>query len=78
MGHQKQQKTRNAKRTLSTKKVLYVIFPGEGVAIQVPMKKGQTRYWKILQTYSIEGIEKKILSETAPNQGFQTCPTSTL
>ena len=29
----------NAKRTSSAKKLLYEIFSGEGVAIQVPVKK---------------------------------------
>ena len=31
-----------AKRSLSTKKVLYAIFSGEGVAIKVPVKKGKS------------------------------------
>ena len=42
-----------AKRSLSTKKVLYAIFfSGEGVAIKVPVKKGKSitgKYYKDFQ-----------------------------
>ena len=48
---------------LSAKKVLYAIFSGEGIAILVPAKKGQTSNWKILQRCGIEEIEK-MLPET--------------
>ena len=55
-----------AKRSLSTKKVLYAIFfSGEGVAIKVPVKKGQKHHRKVLQRRSTEETEK-VLSETTP------------
>ena len=53
-----------AKRSLSTKKVLYAIFfSGEGIAIKVPVKKGQKHHRKVLQRRSTEETEK-VLSET--------------
>ena len=58
-----------AKRSLSTKKVLYaVFFSGEGVAIKVPVKKDKSitgKYYK----YSTEETEK-VLSETTPCHWF--------
>ena len=59
-----------AKRSLSTKKVLYAIFfSGEGVAIKVPVKKGQKHLGKVLQRRSTEETEK-VLSETTPCHWF--------
>ena len=59
-----------AKRSLSTKKVLYAIFfSGEGVAIKVPVKKGQKHHRKVLQRRSTEETEK-VLSETTPCHWF--------
>ena len=55
-----------AKRSLSTKKVLYAIFfSGEGVAIKVPVKKGQKHHRKVLQRRSTEEIEKNIIRNDA-------------
>ena len=55
-----------AKRSLSTKKVLYAIFfSGEGVAIKVPVKKGKSitgKYYK--------DVTEKVLSETTPCHWF--------
>ena len=52
-----------AKPTLSAKKVLYAIFfSGEGVAINVPVKKHNR---KVLQRRSTKENEK-VLSETTP------------
>ena len=59
-----------AKRSLSAKKVLYAIFfSGEGVAIKMPMRKGQKHHRKVLQRHSTEETEK-VLSETMPYHGF--------
>ena len=59
-----------AKRSLSTKKVLYAIFfSGEGVAIKVPVKKGQKHHRKVLQRRRTEETEK-VLSETTPCHWF--------
>ena len=55
-----------AKRSLSTKKVLYAIFSGEGVAIKVPVKKGKSI---VLQRRSTEETEK-VLSEMKPCHWF--------
>ena len=53
-----------AKRSLSTKKVLYAIFFScEGVAIKVPVKKRQKHHRKVLQRRGTEETEK-VLSET--------------
>ena len=56
-----------AKRSLSTKKVLYAIFfSGEGVAIKVPVKKGTSitgKYYK--------DVVEKVLSETTPCHWFK-------
>ena len=59
-----------AKRSLSTKKVLYAIFfSGEGVAIKSASEKGQKHYRKVLQRRSTEETEK-VLSETTPCHWF--------
>ena len=56
-----------ANRSLSAKKVLYVIFfSGEGVAIKVPVKK---HHRKVLQRCSTEET-KKVLSEKTPYHWF--------
>ena len=60
---------------LSAKKVLYAIFSGEGIAILVPVKKGQKINWKILQRCGIEEIEK-MLPETESSHWLQICLTS--
>ena len=58
-----------AKRSLSTKKVLYAIFfSGEGVAIQVPVKKGKSitgKYYKDYKYY------KKYFQKRRPATGFK-------
>ena len=61
-------KDSNCKRRLSAKKVLYAIFvSGEGIAIQMPVKKGKS----IAGRYSMEEIVK-LLSEMAPSHmGFK-------
>ena len=65
-----------AKRSLSTKKVLYAIFfSGEGVAKNAS-EKGQKHHRKVLQRRSTEETEK-VLSETTPCCWFWTCPSST-
>ena len=59
------------KRSLSTKKVLYAIFfSGEGVAIKVPVKKGQKHHRKVLQRRGTEETEK-VLLETTPCHWFK-------
>ena len=60
-----------AKRSLSTKKVLYAIFSGEGVAIKVPVKKGQKHHRKVLQRRSIEATEKVLSEKRRPATGFK-------
>ena len=72
MGNQKQQRQGIAKRTLSAKKVVFAIFfSGEAVQYRCQRKRAK-RYWKLLQRYGIEDIEKEFLSETGPGHGFQT------
>ena len=66
-----------AKRSLSTKKILYAIFfSGEGVAIKVPVKKGKSITGKYYKHVVLKKL-KKILSETTPCHWFKTCPSST-
>ena len=66
-----------AKRSLSTKKVLYAIFfSGEGVAIKVPVKKGKSITGKYYKDVVLKKLEK-VLSETTPCHWFYTCPSST-
>ena len=60
-----------AKRSLSTKKVLYAIFfSGEGVAIKVPMKKGKSITGKYYKNVVLKKL-KKVLSETTPCHWFK-------
>ena len=60
-----------AKRSLSTKKVLYAIFfSGEGVAIKVPVEKGQKHHRKVLQRCSTEET-KKYYQKRRPATGFK-------
>ena len=59
-----------AKRSLSTKKVLYAIFfSGEGVAIKVPVKKGKNITGKYYKDVVLKKL-KKVLSETTPCHWF--------
>ena len=59
-----------AKRSLSTKKVLYAIFfSGEGVAIKVPVKKGKSITGKYYKDVVLKKL-KKVLSETTPCHWF--------
>ena len=52
-----------AKRSLSSKKVLYgIFFSGEGVALKVPVKK---HHPKVLQRRSTEETEKNIIRNDA-------------
>ena len=54
------------KRSLSTKKVLYAIFfSGEGIAIKLPVKKGQKHDQKVLQRRSTVETEKSIIRNDA-------------
>ena len=52
-----------AKRSLSTKKVLYAIFfSGEGVAIKVPVKKGKSitgKYYKDVELKKLKKYQKR-------------------
>ena len=60
-----------AKRSLSTKKVLYsIFFSGEGVAIKVPVKKGKSitgRYYKDVVLKKL----KKYYQKRCPATGFK-------
>ena len=57
-----------AKRSLSAKKVLYVIFfSDERVAKKMPVKK---HHRKVLQRRSAEKKTEKVLSETTPYHWF--------
>ena len=59
-----------AKRSLSTKKVLYAIFfSGEGVAIKVPVKKGKSITGMYYKDVVLKKV-KKVLSETTPCHWF--------
>ena len=60
-----------AKRSLSTKKVLYAIFfSGEGVAIKVPVKKGKSitgKYYKDVVLKKVKKYyQKRLLHDNAP------------
>ena len=60
-----------AKRSLSTKKVLYAIFfSGEGVAIKVPVKKGKSITRKYYNFRRSTEETEKVLSETTPCHWF--------
>ena len=56
-----------AKRSLSTKKVLYAIFSGEGVAIKVPVKKCKSKYYKDVLLKKL----KKYYQKRRPATGFK-------
>ena len=60
-----------AKRSLSTKKVLYAIFfSGEGVAIKVPVKKGKSITGKYYKDVVLKKL-KKYYQERRPATGFK-------
>ena len=60
-----------AKRSLSTKKVLYAIFfSGEGVAIKVPVKKGKSITGKYYKDIVLKKL-KKYYQKLRPATGFK-------
>ena len=60
-----------AKRSLSTKKVLYAIFfSGEGVAIKVPVKKGKSISGKYYKDVVLKKL-KKYYQKRRPATGFK-------
>ena len=60
-----------AKRSLSTKKVLYAIFfSGEGVAIKVPVKKGKSITGKYYKDVVLKKL-KKYYQKRRPTTGFK-------
>ena len=60
-----------AKRSLSTKKVLYAIFfSGEGVAIKVPVKKGKSITGKYYKDVILKKL-KKYYQKRRPATGFK-------
>ena len=60
-----------AKRSLSTKKVLYAIFfSGEGVAIKVPAKKGKSITGKFYKDVVLKKL-KKYYQKRRPATGFK-------
>ena len=60
-----------AKRSLSTKKVLYAIFfSGEGVAIKVPVKKGKSITGKYCKDVVLKKL-KKYYQKRRPATGFK-------
>ena len=60
-----------AKRSLSTKKVLYAIFfSGEGVAIKVPVKKGKSITRKYYKDIVLKKL-KKYYQKRCPATGFK-------
>ena len=60
-----------AKRSLSTKKVLYAIFfSGEGVAIKVPVKKGKSITGKYYRDVVLKKL-KKYYQKPRPATGFK-------
>ena len=60
-----------AKRSLSTKKVLYAIFfSGEGVAIKVPVKKGKSIAGKYYKDVVLKKL-KKYYQKRRPATGFK-------
>ena len=61
----------SAKRSLSTKKVLYAIFfSGEGVAIKVPVKKGKSITVKYYKDVVLKKL-KKYCQKRRPATGFK-------
>ena len=60
-----------AKRSLSTKKVLYAIFfSGEGVAIKVPVKKGKSIMGKYYKDVVLKKLKKYYPPDLAPCDFF--------
>ena len=60
-----------AKRSMSTKKVLYAIFfSGEGVAIKVPVKKGKSITGKYYKDVVLKKL-KKYYQKRRPATGFK-------
>ena len=59
-----------AKRSLSTKTVLYAIFSGEGVAIKVPVKKGKSITRKYYKDVVLKKL-KKYYQKRRPATGFK-------
>ena len=60
-----------AKRSLSTKKVLYAIFfSGEGIAIKVPVKKGKSITGKYYKDVVLKKL-KKYYQKRRPTTGFK-------
>ena len=60
-----------AKRSLSTKKVLYAVFSsGEGVAIKVPVKKGKSITGKYYKDVVLKKL-KKYYQKRRPATGFK-------
>ena len=71
MGHKKQERPVIAKCTLRAKKVLYaVFFSGEGVAIQVPVKKGKSVTGKYYKDVIVKTL-KKYHQKWHPILGFK-------
>ena len=58
------------KCSLSTKKVLYAIFSGEGVAIKVPVKKGKSITGKYYKDVVLKKL-KKYYQKRRPATGFK-------
>ena len=66
-----------AKRSLSTKKVLYAIFfYGEGVVIKVPVKKGKSITGKYYKDVVLKKL-KKYYQKRHPATDFKHVPSST-
>ena len=59
-----------AKRSLSTKKILYAIFSGEGVTIKVPVKKGKSITGKCYKDVVLKKL-KKYYQKRCPVTGFK-------
>ena len=59
-----------AKRSLSTKKVLYAIFSGEGIAIKLPVKKGKSITRKYYKDIVLKKL-KKYYQKRRPATGFK-------
>ena len=59
-----------AKRTLNAKKVLYAIFSAEGLAIQVPVKKGKSITGKYYKDVVVKKL-KRYYQKWCPVTGFK-------
>ena len=59
-----------AKRSLSTKKVLYALFSGEGAAIKVPVEKGKSITGKYYKDVVLKKL-KKYYQKRCPATGFK-------